>query len=202
MRLVQLVLTGKQAEIVSAALTDTHYALTEAQRDLGGVEITSEDVVVNEQMAADIAAVGRLQLLFQDAFENPLKYKPSPKLATIRSIVKARKVPVPQSRRKRRADRHQRRKAERMLFRRNQEYIANVNRAQEQYAKDEAEYQTSLDEIQKRIEGQPTFTIQNGFGDTIMAGVPAEFVVDEQDVSLQERHFTKPTLVLPPNVEE
>ena len=189
MKLVQLLLTDDQADLSAAALRDAEIALKQIRS-----ETTNE--ATHEEIDADIAQLGRLQLLFQDASENPLKYKPSPKLATIRSIVKAAKVPVPVSRRKRRASRAQRRKAERHEYRRNQAYIENYNRAVELHAKDEAEHQAALDEIEKRIEGQPTFTVTDGFGNPVMAGVPAEFIVDANGENLRaRREFAK--LILP-----
>lgn len=198
LKLVQVLLTDEQAELVAAALRDAGYALTtEADRPRADDVPHEEWQEAVEIMQADIAAVGRLELLFQDASENPLKYKPDPKNAIVRSIVKAAKGPAQMpSRRKSRADRHQRRKAERAFFRRNRKMIEGYNAAMATQREEEAEYAAMLAEVEERVKDQPRFTITDGFGHTIMAGVPAEFVLNEEGEAPLTLG-TKPRLIVP-----
>lgn len=192
MRYVQPLLTDEQAELTAAALRDAEQALRELQSEDDGVEVTSEQVSQREAMQEDIAQLGRLSMLFQDASENPAKYPPAPKMAA--SIRKFRKrvqgQAQPQSLRKKRASRHQRRRAERHFFRRNRELIEGVNRARELYEQEAEEHAKAVAEIEERVKDQPRFTITDGFGNTIMAGVPAEFIRTEDG----ETPLLKPTI--------
>lgn len=198
MKFIQLLLTDEQTELTAAALRDAEEALKDERADRGGVEVTSEDATENERLSADIAAVGRLMLLFQDASENPAKYPPTGKMAaTVRSIARrAKGTPQPASRRRRRADRHQRRRALRNAFRRNRAFTEGYNRAYAIQEQEEQEYQAALAEIQERVKDQPKYAITDGFGNTIMAGVPAEFVLDAEGLPLDS---PKGKIVLPPS---
>lgn len=204
MRSVQLLLTDGQAELVAAALRDAEEAL-QLEQETGVIPgTTSEEVSRRERLAEDIAAVGRLALLFQDASENPAKYPPAPKMAA--SIRKFRKQvqgqAQPQSLRKRRASRHQRRRAERHFFRRNRDLIDGVNAAREAYEREAEEHARNIAEIEERVKDQSKFTVTDGFGNVVMAGVPAEFIITERDTSLQEEFFSKPKLYVPASAEQ
>lgn len=189
MRYVQPLLTDEQAELTAAALRDAEAQLRELQLDDDGIEVTSEQVSHREALQEDIAQLGRLALMFQDMSENPAKYPPAPKMAA--SLKRFRKRVVgpaqPQSLRKKRSSRHQRRRAERRLFRRNREYIEAVNQAREMYERDRLEHEQAVAEIAERVEGQPKFTITDGFGNVIMRDVPAEFILDEGGASLHQQ---------------
>lgn len=190
MKLVQVLLTAEQADLVAQSLSDSYEEL--------GAEIEKVEDEDGKAVTAGIQnVIGRLQLLFQDASENPLKYKPDPKNAIVRSIVKAAKGPAQMpSRRKSRADRHQRRKAERAFFRRNRKMIEGYNAAMATQREEEAEYAAMLAEVEERVKDQPRFTITDGFGHTIMAGVPAEFVLNEEGEAPLTLG-TKPRLIVP-----
>lgn len=196
MRYVQPLLTDEQAELIAAALRDAERQLT-TERDNTFAGRLIDDmpegaVTALERMDEDIASVGRLALLFQDASENPAKYPPAPKMAA--SLKRFRKRVAgpapPQSLRKKRSGRHQRRRAERRLFRRNREYIEAVNQAREMYERDRLEHEQAVAEIEERIQGQPRFVITDGFGNVIMRDVPAEFIKAEDG----ETPLLKPTL--------
>lgn len=184
MRPVQILLTDEQAELAAAALRDAEAQLVELQSEDDGFETTSEQ---REVLQEDIARLGRLSLLFQDASENPAKYPPSPKMAA--SIKRFRKTvqgeAQPQSLRKKRSGRHQRRRATRHFFRRNRDLIEGVNRAREMYEKEAEEHAQAVAEIEERVKDQPKFTVTDGFGNTIMAGVPAEFILDAEGLPLE-----------------
>lgn len=179
-RYVQPLLTDEQAELVAAALRDAELAVME---ELAGVVPgdAEDDADRAEPLREDAAQLGRLALLFQDASENPAKYPPAPKMAA--SIRKFRKQvqgqAQPQSLRKKRASRHQRRRAERHFFRRNRDLIDGVNAAREAYEREAEEHAKAVAEIEERVKDQPRFTVTDGFGNVIMAGVPAEFIKTE-----------------------
>lgn len=179
MRFVQLLLTDEQAELTAAALRDAEKALK---------ELAEEDVPEEHRsyVGENIAQIGRLSMLFQDMSENPAKYTPTGEMArTVRSIVKrAKGRPQIPSLRKKRADRHQRRRMERRYFRRNREYIEQYNRAVEITEAERAEAEANAAELAKRIEGQPTYTVTDGYGNVLMSGIPAEFVLDADGKSL------------------
>lgn len=173
MRYVQLLLTDEQAELTAAALRDAE--------DVLRAQVTNTEAAEDDPAREDVQALGRLSMLFQDASENPAKYPPAPKVAA--SLKKFRKrvqgQAQPQSLRKKRAGRHQRRRAERHFFRRNRELIEGVNAAREAYEKEAAEHAQAVAEIEERVKDQPRFTITDGFGNVIMAEVPAEFIRTE-----------------------
>jgi hypothetical protein len=171
LRFVQVLLTDEQADLVAAALVDAAKSLDPSGEEIGPA-------------GEDAAAVGRLALLFRDASNNPLKYKPSPASDVVRSIVKAAKVPQPQSRSKRRAGRHQRRRALRHAFRRDREFIDGYNKAQALQEKEQAEYDAMVAEVTERTADQPKYTITDSFGNELLSGIPAEFVLDGSGTSL------------------
>lgn len=181
MRFVQLLLTDDQAELAAAALRDAELTLKE---EVGKhKDETGDDF---PEVAEDLAQLGRLSMLFQDASENPSKYPPTGKMAvTVRSIVRrSRGQAETPTRSKRRSGRHQRRRAERHIFRRNREFIENFNRGQEMYEADRLEAEAAAAEIAKKVEGMPTYAVTDGQGNVLMSGIPALFVLDEDGKSL------------------
>jgi transcription elongation GreA/GreB family factor len=178
---VQLLLTDEQAELAAAALLDAEEQLKEDVNDLP--ELTSEDVAFKESRLAEIQQVGRLFLLFQDASERPAKYPPTGKMASsVRTIVRrAKGASQPNTRRNRRKARQAERRAYRKFTRLHRREIAEqYNAAVEQMEKEQAEYEAAQRELEERIADQPTFTIRDGWGNDVMVGVPAEFILDAE----------------------
>lgn len=180
MRFVQLILTDEQAELAAAALRDAEAQLKTMRTDADPE--TEKEADYMSGLGGDIAQVGRLSMLFQDASENPSKYPPTGKMAsTVRRITRrAKGYAETPSRSRRRADRHQRRRAMRHFARRNREMVEGYNRAVEMYEAEQAEVEAARAEVEERIERQPKFTILSGDGQTIMSGIPAEFVIAEE----------------------
>lgn len=183
MKFVQLLVTDDQAELVAAALRDAEEQLKKvaAETDPQGLSREQYDGV-----NADMNALGRLQLLFQDASENPTKYPPTGKMAaTVRGIARRAKgrSKTPSLSRKR-ASRHQRRRAERHFYRRNRKLIESYNKGLAEYEAAQAEYEASVAEVNERVKDQPTFSVTDGFGNVTLAGIPAEFIIDAEGKSL------------------
>lgn len=167
MRFVQLLLSDEQAELVAAACLD-------AERKLIAEE--------GEPAAEDAKQLGRLALLFQDAAESPLKYPPTGKTAsTVRTVIRRAKgaaQPKPLNKRKQRQERRMRTAKERRQLRK--VITKGYNEARERLEAERLEAEEYEREFQERIAKQRRYKVVNAYGDAVVEGVPAEFVLDEE----------------------
>lgn len=203
MRFVSVLLTDEQAELAAAALRDAESALRE---ELTDEEHTGEQAANNERVAEDARFAGRLSMLFQDAAENPTKYAPTGKMAaTVRGIVRRAKGPAQpprKNKRKARQEARMRTSKERRKFRR--QIAENYNKARTIMEAEKAEMEQIHAETMARIEAQPKYKVVNAFGQSIIEGVPAEFVVrmDGEGLPASEPVETPTTLLLPASHEK
>lgn len=169
MRFVQLLLTDEQAELVAAACLDAERTVIADEGE-------------ESPAAEDAKQLGRLALLFQDAAERPAKYTPTGKLAaTVRSVhrrAKGAAQPKPLNKRKQRQERRIRTAKERREMRRL--FTQGYNEARERLEAERIEAESAQRELEERLEKQRKFKVVTADGDLIIAGVPAEFVVDEE----------------------
>lgn len=170
MRFVQILLTTEQAELAAAACRD-------AEADL----VASEGP--GTPAAEDAKLIGRLGMLLQDAAENPVKYTPTGRgAATVRSIVRRASGPArpkPLNKRKRRQEERQRTSKERRKFRK---VIADsYNEARTRMEAEKAEAEAAQAAFEERIAKQERYSVVNADGETLVGGVPAEFIVNDAD---------------------
>jgi len=166
MQFVQLLLTDQQVELLAAAARD----------GMNTPDIHSEDA--NE--------LWRLHLLLQDASEKPSKYPPMGKMAaSVRTLVRKNKGAAQPPRKNKRKQRQEGRRAWNIQRRKQRRIFAEeYNKAVEIMEAETAEHEANVAELIERTEKQAKFNVTDGFGQVVLEGVPAEFIVDSEGNSL------------------
>lgn len=161
MRPVEIVLTDEQALMARLALDSL---------------VSDDNYVMSEEETAEFE---RLSAFLGIVAEYPHKFPVTGKqAASVRSAVRrVRGAAQPQSRKNKRKARQERRQRYSKWRRRERKALAEqFNQAREIYEAEAKEVEAYWDELEQRIEKQAKFNIVTANGDTLVAGVPAEFI--------------------------